>query len=224
MRLRPTGKSGSLVIPLCEFRRYYEEGGAQLWERQSLTRARLVYGDPDFGQEVMAAVRQGAFGLEWRAGYVDDILAMRERLEASRSDRDFKRGFGGLNDIEFLVQLLQLKHGRQFPAICIGNTWDALDELQAAGLLTEPEHLALWASYDYLRLVESRLRIVHNRTLSELPESKEDLEKLARRLGLESGPAGSAAQRFLAELERHTGPCFWKSPAANAAIDDFGFF
>jgi glutamate-ammonia-ligase adenylyltransferase len=204
MRLRPTGKSGSLVIPLCEFRRYYEEGSAQLWERQSLTRARVVYGDAEFGREVMAAAEQGAYGPEWQDAYIDEILGMRERLESSRSDRDLKRGFGGLNDIEFLVQMLQLKYGRQFPSIRTGNTWDALDALQAVGVLSEPEHLALWSSYDFMRLVESRLRIVHNRTLSELPEAPEDLEKLARRMGLEPGAGGSAGARFLTELERQT--------------------
>src|SRR5207237_911685 len=65
MRLRPTGKSGSLVMPLTGFQRYYEEGGAQLWERQALTRARVVYGDPDFGREVTEAVEQAAYGLHW---------------------------------------------------------------------------------------------------------------------------------------------------------------
>src|SRR5262249_17401893 len=69
MRLRPAGKSGSLVIPLSEFRRYYDDGGAQLWERQSLTRARIVHGDPEFATEVMAAVSQGAFEFPWKPEY-----------------------------------------------------------------------------------------------------------------------------------------------------------
>jgi glutamate-ammonia-ligase adenylyltransferase len=205
MRLRPTGKSGSLVTPLSEFRRYYEEGGAQLWERQSLTRARVVFGDADFGREVMAAVEQAAFHLPWRPEVADEILAMRERLEASRSERDLKRGFGGIVDVEFLVQLFQLKFGRNLPALRTANTWDALDALRSAGLLSEEEYATLRASYDFLRLVESRLRIVHNRSLDELPEAPEDLEKLARRLGLEAGPGVSAGQRFLEELEKYTG-------------------
>src|SRR5262249_31177426 len=111
MRLRPTGKSGSLSIPLAEFRRYYEEGGAQLWERQALTRARFVWGDGEFGAEVMEVVAQAAYGLEWQPEFADEILAMRMRLEASRSERDLKRGFGGLVDVEFVVQLFQLKYG-----------------------------------------------------------------------------------------------------------------
>jgi glutamate-ammonia-ligase adenylyltransferase len=204
MRLRPTGKSGSLVIPLTEFRRYYEEGGAQIWERQSLTRARVVYGDAAFGQEVMAAVEQGAYQLPWRPELADEILSMRERLEASRSERDLKRGFGGIGDVEFLVQLFQLKYGRDLPALRTTNTWAALDALRTTGLLREHEHAQLRAAYDFLRVVEGRLRIVHNRSLDELPEQAEDLEKLARRLGCEAVPGSSAGQVFLAELDRHT--------------------
>jgi glutamate-ammonia-ligase adenylyltransferase len=204
MRLRPTGKSGSLVIPLAEFQRYYEDGGAQLWERQALTRARLVFGDPDFGQAVMEAVVQGAYGLDWRPEIADEILAMRERLEASRSERDLKRGFGGIVDVEFIVQLLQLKYGRDVPAVRSPNTWKGLESLRSTGLLSEADHATLRASYDFLRLVESRLRIVHNRSLDELPESHDDLEILGRRLGCEQFFGLSAAERFLAELERHT--------------------
>src|SRR5262249_19185331 len=116
VRRRPTGKSGSLVTPLAEFRRYYEEGGAQLWERQALTRARVVYGDAEFGREVMAVVAQGAFGLSWRPELAEEVLSMRRRLEASRPERDLKRGFGGLVGVEVLVQLFQLKYRGPLPA------------------------------------------------------------------------------------------------------------
>jgi glutamate-ammonia-ligase adenylyltransferase len=200
MRLRPTGKSGSLVIPLTEFRRYYEGEAAQLWERQALTRARVVYGNSDFGREVMETVRQGAYGKPWRAEMADEILAMRERLEATASPRNLKRGFGGFIDIEFLVQLFKLKYAKALPALSTTNTWEALVALRDQGLLAEEEYEELRSSYDFLRLVESRLRIFHNRALDELPNSSDALEKLARRLGWEAAPAGS---RFLAELERH---------------------
>lgn len=205
MRLRPTGKSGSLVIPLSEFGRYYEEGGAQLWERQALTRGRVVFGDAAFAGEVMAAVENAAYGLPWRAEIADEIWAMRERVEAAGSDRDVKRGFGGIVDVEFLVQLERLKYGRDVPALRTPSTWEALDTLRDNRLLAGAEYQVLREGYDFLRLVESRLRIVHNRSsLDELPQRAEDLEKLARRLGCEPGPEGSAGQRFLADLDRHT--------------------
>ncbi|MFN4260372.1 MAG: bifunctional [glutamate--ammonia ligase]-adenylyl-L-tyrosine phosphorylase/[glutamate--ammonia-ligase] adenylyltransferase [Gemmataceae bacterium] len=206
MRLRPTGRSGSLVIPLAEFRRYYEEGNAQIWERQALTRARLVFGDPDFGQEVMAVVTQGAYGLTWRPSIADEIAAMRERLQqASSGERDFKRGYGGIVDIEFLVQMYLLKYGKDHSALRCTNIWDALSALHDADLLSADEFFALYSSYSFLRQLESRLRIVHNRTLSELPEATEEVEKLARRLGYEPDADAhlDARDRFLAEMTRH---------------------
>jgi glutamate-ammonia-ligase adenylyltransferase len=204
MRLRPTGKSGSLVIPLTEFRRYYHESGAQLWERQALTKARVVHGGPTFGREVMEAVTAGAYGVHWRPELADEIRNMRERLEVSRSERDLKRGFGGIVDIEFLVQLFQLKHGLARPELRTTNTWAAIDALRQTGLVSELEHATLRQGYDFLRLVESRLRIVHNRSLDELPAAPEDVEKLARRLGYEAEGGSGAGVRFLEEFERHT--------------------
>ncbi|HTU91667.1 MAG TPA: bifunctional [glutamate--ammonia ligase]-adenylyl-L-tyrosine phosphorylase/[glutamate--ammonia-ligase] adenylyltransferase [Gemmataceae bacterium] len=206
MRLRPTGKSGSLVIPLCEFRRYFitqqdstshPEGGAQLWERQALTRARIVHGETAFGQQVMAAVAEGAYGLTWHPQIVAEIRAMRERLQASRPPTNLKRGPGGLADIEFVVQLLQIKYGRDCPALRLPNTWQALEALHRAGVLSAEEQADLTAAYDFLLRVQNRLRIVHNRSIDEVPEMPEEIDKLARRLGYET------RERFLTKLEQH---------------------
>jgi glutamate-ammonia-ligase adenylyltransferase len=206
MRLRPTGKSGSLVMPLAEFRRYFEaqlgqvhaEPGGQLWERQALTRARVVCGDADFADEVMAAVSEAAYGLPWRCDFADVIQQMRERLEASRGGRDLKRGFGGLVDIEFAVQLLQLRHGRNHPPLRKPNTWQALEALHLEGLLDEDQHRVLQSGYDFLLRAVSRLRIVQNRSVDELPEGASEVAKLARRLGFDS------PERFQADLDQHT--------------------
>lgn len=198
MRLRPTGKSGSLVIPLSEFERYYQEGSAQLWERQALTRGRIVFGDPEFGESVMRTIHQQIYELEWRPELADEIMSMRSRVEASGSKRDLKRGFGGIIDIEFIVQLYRLKYGKQVSSIRDANTWRALDAMHEAKLINAEEHATLRSCYDFMRSVESRLRIYHNRSLDELPDSHEDLEKLARRMGCES------AQVFLQQLETHT--------------------
>jgi glutamate-ammonia-ligase adenylyltransferase len=106
-------------------------------------------------------------------------------------------------DVEFLLQMFRLKYGRDLPALRATNTWDALGALRDAGLVSAEEHYALRTCYDFLRLTESRLRIVHNRSLDELPENPEDLEKLARRLDFEPGARGSAADQFLARLDEH---------------------
>ncbi len=198
MRLRPTGGSGNLVTPFIEFRRYFDSGSAQLWERQALSRARVVHGDAGFAAAVEDAVRQAALGPCWQPEHVADIVAMRERLEASRGPRDVKRGPGGQVDVEFLVQTFQLKYATQRPELREPNTWAALDALHAAGLLNEVERADLSSGYDFLRQVESRLRIMTNRALDEYPEFPAEQEKLARRLGLAS------ASEFRATLQRHT--------------------
>ncbi|MGL6096872.1 MAG: bifunctional [glutamate--ammonia ligase]-adenylyl-L-tyrosine phosphorylase/[glutamate--ammonia-ligase] adenylyltransferase, partial [Fimbriiglobus sp.] len=185
MRLRPTGKSGSLVVPLAEFRKYFAvAGGAQLWERQSLTRARVVRGEPEFAADVMTAVRSAVGGVPWSPKVGDDVWLMRIRLEADTTVRNLKRGRGGLVDVEFVVQLLQLKYGRSHPEILRPNVWDALDALAAAKLLPAPDADALRAGYTFLRFVEARLRFVTDRPLTDLPEPVSDRDKLARQLGI----------------------------------------
>src|SRR5439155_12676607 len=138
----------------------------------------VVYGDADFGRKVLEAVHAAAYGLLWSPELADEIVAMRDRLEASGGERDLKRGFGGMIDVEFLVQMFRLKYGRAVPALRTTNTWEALAALRGAGLLSDEEYRTLRTCYDFLRQVESRLRIVHNRTLDELPGTQEDLEKL----------------------------------------------
>src|SRR5262249_15110432 len=211
MRLRPTGKSGSLVLPLSELERYFatgdvtppepdlacsvRSGGAQLWERQALTRARVVYGEVGFAAEVMRAVGRAAYEAPWRPGCAGEIAAMRERMEASKPARDLKRGPGGLADVEFVVQTMQLKYGGERPALRTPNTWQGLAGLRDEGRLSGEGHEALKGGYGFLLGVRSRLRIVHNRTLDAVPEMPDEVEKLARRLGFEGGA------RFLAELD-----------------------
>jgi glutamate-ammonia-ligase adenylyltransferase len=151
---------------------------------------------------VELAARLAAYGRPCGADLADEVTAMRERLEAGRT-RDLKRGSGGLVDVEFAVQMLQLKYAGDRPELQTPNTRDALDALHAAGLLSAAEHADLRNGYDFLRLVEGRLRVVTNRASDELPDDPAELVKLARRLGYEpaEGPPG---ERFLADLEGHT--------------------
>jgi glutamate-ammonia-ligase adenylyltransferase len=197
MRLRPTGGSGSLAVPLAEFERYYAGGGAQIWERQALTKARTVVGDSEFRAKVENVARQAAFDQPRDPEIANEVRTMRERMEAGHL-RDLKRGVGGLVDVEFVVQLLQLRHAASRPELQLPNTRDALHALHTSELLTEGENADLRAGYDFLRLTESRLRGVTNRASDELPPDPVDLAKLARRLGYES------ADPFLADLTDHT--------------------
>ena len=115
-RLRPTGKSGTLATTFDEFARYFADGGGQLWERQALCKARVVYGSPRAAKAAMAAVAKAAFAHRWRRKDAVEIRQMRQRLEdTAPAAGDLKRGPGGIVDIEFLVQMLQLKHARGNP-------------------------------------------------------------------------------------------------------------
>lgn len=197
LRLRPTGSTGQLATPLSEFRRYFAAGHAQLWERQALMRARVIVGDPDFAHEVADAIGELALGPAWKPQHAQEIRGMRERLERGRSDRDVKRGRGGQADVEFLLQLLQLKYGRAIPTLRTTNSWSLLDAAREANLLHDDEWRDLQAGYDFLRRVESRVRLMTNRALDEYPEAVEEQDKLAWRLRF------ADARSFLETLETH---------------------
>lgn len=202
LRLRPTGRSGSLVIPLHKFEEYYRDnGGAALWERQAMTRARYFHGDSKFGEEVEAAIVRAVQLGFWTPQLVDQIEDMRKRLEVSRGANDLKRGPGGIVDVEFAVQLLQLKRSAVHPEILQPNLWIALQKIQQAGLWDAETVRIFYDGYTFLRTVESRLRIVHNVCRDDLPQKEDELERLAYRMGYEGD---NAAEEFLADFRRHT--------------------
>jgi glutamate-ammonia-ligase adenylyltransferase len=131
---------------------------------------------------------------------------MRERMETQVSQessrgRNPKTGFGGLVDVEFAAQFLQLVHGAEHPQIRTGSTPEALSRLRDAGLLPEDAYQALGGGYAFIRRVELRLRIVHDYAVEHLPPPGPALDQLARRLGF-GGPEAGA--RFQAEYERIT--------------------
>ena len=128
-RLRPTGRSGALAVSFDALARYFAEGPAQLWERQALCKARPVLGTPEACRHAMEIVAQAAFGTPWRPEFATEIRQMRARLEETASQRNLKRGPGGTVDTEFLVQMLQLKHGGEDTSIRVPGTLDALTAL-----------------------------------------------------------------------------------------------
>ncbi len=146
-RLRPTGKSGALATSLDEFARYFARGDGQLWERQALCKARVVVGSPPIAKVAMAAIRRAAFEHRWERGHADAIRHMRRRLQETVSGENLKRGPGGIVDVEFLVQMLQLKHGRRNPKVRVPNTLSALEALHGAGHLGDDDFELFAASY-----------------------------------------------------------------------------
>lgn len=203
MRLRPTGKSGSLAVSLSELRRYFMTGGGEIWERLSLTRARVVRGDPDYAAEVISGIRDIVTSPEpGTSRIVRDVRSMRNRLEAATKPGSLKRGSGGLADVEFIIQMLQMIHGRTHPAILRSNIWEAAEALEAAGLLHPADRATLIDGYSFLRRAEAGLRIMTDRALIDIPDAIPEREKLARRLGYCADSGEGAALIFDAELQR----------------------
>ncbi len=182
-RLRPTGKSGTLATTFEEFARYFAGGGGQLWERQSLCKARVIYGSPRAAKTAMAAVSKAAFAHRWRREDAAAVREMRQRLEnAAAAAGDLKRGPGGIVDIEFLVQMLQLKHARGNHELRQPNTLAALAALYRADLLSADDYDFFDASYRLLRTIEGRLRLMNSTARDQLPQDPVELTKLANLL------------------------------------------
>ncbi len=186
-RLRPTGKSGSLAVSVEGFERYFATGQGQLWERQALCKARPIYGSANACEAAMQVVRDAIVGPGWRAANAEEIQRMRGRLEETASKDNLKRGIGGTVDIEFVVQMLQLKHAAVTPGVLVPGTLDAIQALQQANCLEPEDAEYLERSYRFLRSVEARLRLMNTAARHELPEDELELKKLAFLLGYE-GP------------------------------------
>ncbi|MGA2700825.1 MAG: bifunctional [glutamate--ammonia ligase]-adenylyl-L-tyrosine phosphorylase/[glutamate--ammonia-ligase] adenylyltransferase [Isosphaeraceae bacterium] len=202
-RLRPHGASGPLVVTLASFRQYFEES-AHTWERLALTRARVIFATGGFGRHVSDAIREILCRPVHQASLVQEVLAMRRRLEESRRRNDLKRGIGGLADLEFIVQYLMLIHAANRPDLLRANLWEALDALQRAAILPAATHAELREAYDFLRTVEGRLRLIHDRAIADLPDNPAELLGLSRRLNYHATAPEEAVGAFLADADRHS--------------------
>jgi len=189
-RLRPDGKDGPLAGPVAAYRDYYRKR-AQLWERQALTKARVVAGDAALGAEFMKVVHGWVYGTALTAAEAGEIHAMRQRIETERTAQELKTGAGGLIDVEFLVQTLQLQHGHAHVQLRTAHTLAALNRLTALGVVEEADASQLRQHYLFLRRIESVLRRVENAAVSRLPTGEHEQGLLAKRLGF------SDAQSFL---------------------------
>jgi glutamate-ammonia-ligase adenylyltransferase len=202
-RLRPTGRSGALATSLDEFARYFASGEGQLWERQALCKARVVYGSPRAAAAAEEAVARAAFCRPLTDEDARAIAHMRARLEETAGPRNLKRGRGGMVDIEFLVQMLQLRHGFENPALRVPNTLLALAELRFSGALEAGDCEFFIESYTFLRRVESRLRLLHATARNDLPDDPTELATVARGLGLAGGATlTERCGQYLAENRR----------------------
>jgi glutamate-ammonia-ligase adenylyltransferase len=202
--LRPEGRDGALVRSLEGFLEYYRRW-AKPWEYQALIKARHVAGDVAAGEGLIRETRALVFPAEVTTERIASIRAVKERVEehASRSARraasdrdDVKLGPGGIRDIEFSVQLLQLVHGGADPDVRGGNTLEALGALAAGGYMAEDDEVALRDAYTWLRNVEHRLQLWQERRVRHLPTDDEGLGRVGRVMGFTDSPRASAAEQF----------------------------
>lgn len=227
--LRPEGKQGPLVRTVASHRQYYERW-AKTWEFQALLKARVVAGDEQVGAAYLAAVRPMVWQACERDHFVEDVQAMRRRVEehvpAAEAKRQLKLGPGGLRDIEFSVQLLQLVHGRTDETLRSPTTLDALANLAAGGYIGRDDAAELDESYRLLRCLEHRVQLHRMRRTHLIPTSQGDLRRLGRSLGFRSEPATevvAAWQTHAREVRRLHERLFYRpllAAAAKLSTDD----
>ena len=220
LRLRPHGAGGAIALPLTGYQHYYDNT-AEVWERQALTRARVVAGDVDhLGNRFLEIAHAFCYRNPLTSEEIAEIVHTRQRKEAQATRKtstrrrrsgktqtspvNVKSGYGGLVDIEFAVQTLQLVHGSESPSVRIQNTLLAIDRLHEIGVLTGVQRDGLTEAYQFLRRVENALRIVHDRALDALPRNRAELGQLARRLGYTGDTDKPAADVFLQDYGKWT--------------------
>ncbi len=175
--LRPEGKAGALVRTLESHVTYYRRW-AKTWEFQALLKARPAVGDDELGRQYMDALMPMVWTASERDDFVPEVQAMRRRVEelvpADVRDRELKLGTGGLRDVEFAVQLLQLVHGRNDESLHVSATVDALSALGAGGYVGRDDAANMTASYEFLRLLEHRLQLQRLKRTHMLPKFDDD--------------------------------------------------
>ncbi|MEX1008294.1 MAG: bifunctional [glutamine synthetase] adenylyltransferase/[glutamine synthetase]-adenylyl-L-tyrosine phosphorylase [Acidimicrobiia bacterium] len=205
--LRPEGRSGPLTRTVDSYRSYYE-GWAQTWEFQALLKARPVAGDPLLGDRFMKLTRPFVWPDVLRPDAVREIRAMKGRSEdvtdrKGLGDRELKRGRGGIRDIEFAVQLLQLVHGRHDDTVRSPTTLDALRALSSSGYVERADATRLDDAYRFLRTVEHRLQIYDEQQTHTIPTDGRARTRLARVLGYRDHADRNALELFEAGHRAH---------------------
>jgi glutamate-ammonia-ligase adenylyltransferase len=198
--LRPEGKDGALVRSLAAYRAYYERW-ARPWEFQALLKARPIAGDQSLGEEFTDLARPFVYPEQLSPDAVREIRDLKARAEkalAARGlhSREVKRGPGGLRDIEFAVQLLQLVHGRRDEALRTPNTLDGLHALAHRAYVGDQDALELTDAYRFLRRVEHRLQLAQERQTHTVPEDDRGRRRLARAMGYTDTPERTALESF----------------------------
>jgi len=215
LRLRAEGSVGQLTRSLDEYAAYYRTRG-QVWERLALLKAWPIAASQEVGKQFVRMVKPFVLAsasakpdAQQCLAIVQDVRLVKERIDAKMADRghehrNVKLGVGGIREIEFLVQTIQVLAGRRVPRILDRGTLGALARLQKAGILSVKQRTDLAHAYQFLRDVEHKLQMVHDLQTHALPDQHEELERCAIRMGYGAEDREAALQLFQADHARHT--------------------
>jgi glutamate-ammonia-ligase adenylyltransferase len=208
LRLRPEGARAPLCLSFDSTLSYYDVKG-RTWERQAFVKARPIAGDRDLGEELLARLEPWIYRKYLSLADITGIKSLKRRIEhrAEREGgevRNVKTGRGGIRDIEFVIQFLQLLNGGALPEVRTGNTLDAIARLEKARLLTPNERAKLEDNYNMLRKLEHRLQIMFDLKTHVLPTSREELGRVAIRMGYTGTRHTSALEAFEEDYARRT--------------------
>jgi glutamate-ammonia-ligase adenylyltransferase len=215
LRLRAEGTVGQLARSLEDYRKYYFTRG-QVWERLALLKAWPVAGSTEVGQSFIKMAKPFVFGagsakndLAGAMAIVQEVRAVKEMIDAKMADRgheqrNVKLGTGGIREIEFLVQTIQVLAGRKSPALVDRSTLGSLKRFAARKLLSIKERDMLTAAYLFLRDVEHKLQMVHDLQTHALPDEAEELARCAIRMGYDTEDRTKGVTQFRADHQQHT--------------------
>lgn len=195
LRLRPEGQRGALALSLRGYETYYESWG-RAWERAMLIRARPIAGDRETGDEFMELIRPFVYRKYLDFSAIDEIKSLKTRIDARFKKGDIKRGYGGIREIEFFTQALQLIYGGRETRLRERNTLKTLHTLMQKSLIGQEDYAALTDNYRFLRTVEHRLQQLNDVQTHTLPAGGDELDIIGLKLGLVNG------KTFTADLEK----------------------
>jgi [glutamine synthetase] adenylyltransferase / [glutamine synthetase]-adenylyl-L-tyrosine phosphorylase len=204
--LRPEGRNGPLTRSLDSYRQYWQRW-ADPWEFQALLKARPVAGDPGLGAEWGTAAHEALWERPWTRDDLRSLRDMKARSETAAlgrdGARDLKRAPGGLRDIEFAVQILQLVHGRTDPALRSPATLSALAEMVQGGYVADADAGHLAEAYRFLRRAEHALQLDEGQQTHTLPADRTRRRRVARVLGYRGTPEAGPTEAFDRDVARH---------------------
>ena len=209
LRLRPEGKKGATVLSMKRFEEYFNTR-AETWERLALIRSRIVAGNVELGNKFIDITQKFVYANKLVIENILEINHIRERIEKELAEenehkKDFKHGYGGIVDIEFIAQTLQLKYGSEFKELRISNTVKALKSLEKRKILSTTDSENILDAYRFLRRIENRLRIIHDTSLHSFDVSASVTDTLAVRMGYKKGKRGGAGEILIKKYNKHTG-------------------